>query len=225
MQNQLAIDDLCHREQSFKVGETLTIYQAARLSVLDHPYEKVLVIGEQHTWQNRLKNMEQFLQPCEGDAKSLIRWDVYCELLERISEGSLKLASCAFFENRTVDPIRATIRTEDFYCFIRNRLGDSPLKEWLEKSSEFPKAEQSAPTVVPTADVSPIAKAKKYTPGPAAIDDSDLIKRTQILMPNFAGKKMPAAKKALDEMMAAPDAKMPGQSEGAILKRICRKIK
>jgi hypothetical protein len=129
----------------FTVGDTLTIYDAARVYFGGHP-------GGIFIEEASIDQLERFLGREARDGVRTLGWDIYCELTRRVEAGTIKPVRAAFLPSGKVNPRDTFIMTEDVAALAKER-EESPkyLAPW---------------TIVRPTDLQEDAPSPEAKPGP-----------------------------------------------------------
>jgi hypothetical protein len=148
----VAIPDPTAKDKPFKIGDVLTVYEAALVYAGRHPYPYFFDVKGRG-----IKEHLEFLRL--GLAQSSPRkrvhaqrsWDIYCELINRIEKSRIQPVKLAYDQLGRIDLRRTQIRTSDLVTLAKER-GEKPrtLRPLLVESPvlvEMPLAAQvPAPT-------------------------------------------------------------------------------
>jgi hypothetical protein len=110
--------------EPFTVGDTLTIYQAARVYFGGHPGGSLE--------EASIDILERFLGREAPDGARTLAWDIYCELVRRVEAGTIKPVRAAYLPSGKINPRDTVIKTEDVAALARERR-ESPkyLAPWM----------------------------------------------------------------------------------------------
>jgi hypothetical protein len=104
----------------FRVGDTLTIYQAAMVYSGRHPGGR-FVEGAGGYDRASIDQHELFLGRGAREGPQKLAWDVYCELLRRVVAGEIKPIKAAYTPAGAIDPRDTVIATADVAALARER--------------------------------------------------------------------------------------------------------
>ena len=120
------------KDAPFKIGDTLTIYEAAMVYAGRHPYPHFFAVKnssiEHHVQILRL-GLSVYSRLAQADrrvrAQAQRSWDIYCELLRRIERGRIEPLKTAYASPGKIDLRRTLIKTSDLVCLAQDR-GEKP---------------------------------------------------------------------------------------------------
>jgi len=96
----------------FKIGDTLTIYEAAMVYASRHPYPYFFAVKngsiEDHLEYLKLGVSDK---PSRKRARAQKSWDIYCEIIKRVEQGIIKPVKVSYDQTRKIDPSRTLIQT------------------------------------------------------------------------------------------------------------------
>jgi hypothetical protein len=111
-------------EDSFVVGESLTVFEAAMVYAGRHPHSRFLNGGS-------IDDHIEFLKAGIRDEPSRKRirarrsWDIYCEIVDRIKGGRIQPVRRAYDEKGQSDPTRTVIHITDV-CQLATERDERP---------------------------------------------------------------------------------------------------
>jgi hypothetical protein len=139
-------------DKPFKIGETLTLFEAAMVYAGRHPHERFFEVDEGNV--EDVKGMLQlgFSQPqsrVSGEPRCAQKsWDIYCTLLENIEQGKIQPVRRAYDQTGALDPGRTTIRTCDLAALAAERGDGSKYLKHLLPREAIRSAEDKKDTTI-----------------------------------------------------------------------------
>jgi len=127
----------------FKVGDKLTIYEAAMVYCGRHPGGRFL--NSEKYGRASLREHDIFLGKGSHDPTRALSWYVYGELRRRVAEGSIKPVSPAYMESGEFNPLDTVVNTADVAALARER-GETPeyLAAWMREPQRTSKRSRRA---------------------------------------------------------------------------------
>jgi hypothetical protein len=116
-------------EEPFKIGDEITVFDAAMIYAGRHPHPRFLKDGslEDH-WEFLRAGIPQREPRSAVRRDAQLSWDIYCELVRRLERGQINAVRTAYSGNE-IDPVRTIIRTSDVAVLATER-GEQP--QYLE---------------------------------------------------------------------------------------------
>jgi hypothetical protein len=121
-----AIPAPTEKEEPFRIGDVLTIYEAAMVYSGRHPYPYFFDVKGRG-----IKEHLEFLRLglVQSSPRKRMRaqrsWDIYCELIRRIEQSRIQPVKLASDPLGGIDPCRTRIRTSDLADLAKER-GEKP---------------------------------------------------------------------------------------------------
>jgi hypothetical protein len=114
------------KDEPFKIGDVLTVYEAAMVYAGRHPYPYFFDVKGRG-----IKEHLEFLRLglAQSSPRKRVRaqrsWDIYCGLMRRIEQGKIQPVKFAYDRLGRIDPRRTQIRTSDLANLAKER-GETP---------------------------------------------------------------------------------------------------
>jgi hypothetical protein len=118
----LAIPAPTEQDEPFKIGDVLTIYEAAMVYAGRHPYPYFFDVKDRSI-EAHLEFLKLGLaqSPPRKRVRAERSWDIYCELIRRIEQGGIQPVKLAYDRLGRIDPRRTQIRTSDLADLAKER--------------------------------------------------------------------------------------------------------
>ena len=122
----LAIPAPTEQDEPFKIGDVLTIYEAAMVYAGRHPYPYFFDVKDRSI-EAHLEFLKLGLaqSPPRKRVRAERSWDIYCELIRRIEQSRIQPVKLASDPLGGIDPCRTRIRTSDLADLAKER-GETP---------------------------------------------------------------------------------------------------
>ena len=122
----LAIPAPTEQDEPFKIGDVLTIYEAAMVYAGRHPYPYFFdVKGRGIKEHLELLRLGLAQSSPRKRVRAQRSWDIYCELIKRIEQTRIQPVKLAYDRLRSIDLRRTQIRTSDLADLAKER-GETP---------------------------------------------------------------------------------------------------
>ena len=112
-------------EEPFKIGEHLTVFDAAMVYAGRHPAARFLKDGSVEDYLHFLRAGISNHARSRQRARARQSWDILRELIKRIQNHTIEPVRIAYLRSGEIDPTRTLIRTPDLASLATER-GEQP---------------------------------------------------------------------------------------------------
>ena len=109
----------------FQLGAELTVYEAAVIYAGRHPCGGFLRDADYNDYVQFLQTVYPTGPRSRSAARARKRWDICCDIVERIKRGAIQPVRPAFRPSGEIDIVRTTIKTSDLVDLATSR-GERP---------------------------------------------------------------------------------------------------